>query len=77
LLFFTMSVFAFATKPVIDVSMVWQIPYWPYLTTQFSVAYDIYLEIIHCMQQCLQASLGWDAPNWRLLNACPVCFYKL
>jgi hypothetical protein len=49
----------------------------PYLTTQFSVAYDIYLEIIHHVQQHLQASLGQDMPDWRLLNACPACFYKL
>ncbi|KAG0702917.1 hypothetical protein DFH29DRAFT_982187 [Suillus ampliporus] len=53
------------------------IPYCLYLNTQFSVAYDIYLEILHCVQQRLQAPLGRDTPNWRLLNSCPACFYKL
>ncbi|KAG2344689.1 hypothetical protein BDR05DRAFT_881947, partial [Suillus weaverae] len=53
------------------------IPYQPYLATQFSVTYDIYLEIIHRVQQHLQASLGHDTPNWHLLNASPACFYKL
>ncbi|KAG1728427.1 hypothetical protein EDB19DRAFT_1897395 [Suillus lakei] len=53
------------------------IPYHPYLNMQFSVAYDIYLEILHCVQQHLQAPLGHDTPNWHLLNSCPACFYKL
>lgn len=29
------------------------------------------------MDQRLQRALSRDAPNWRLLNACPPCFYKL
>ncbi|KAG2140551.1 hypothetical protein DEU56DRAFT_870908 [Suillus clintonianus] len=53
------------------------IPYRLYLNMQFSVAYDIYLEIRHCVQQRLQAPLGRDTPNWCLLNSCPACFYKL
>ncbi|KAG1720869.1 hypothetical protein EDB19DRAFT_1646821 [Suillus lakei] len=53
------------------------IPCRPYLNTQFSVAYNIYLEILHRVQQRLQAPLGRDTPNWRLLNSCPACFYKL
>ncbi|KAG2364353.1 hypothetical protein BDR07DRAFT_1279903, partial [Suillus spraguei] len=48
-----------------------------YLNTQFSVAYDIYLEILHCVEQHLQASLRRDTSNWHLLNSCPACFYKL
>ncbi|KAG1827857.1 hypothetical protein DFJ58DRAFT_672464 [Suillus subalutaceus] len=53
------------------------IPYWPYLCIQFSAAYDIYLEIIHCVDKHLQAALKHNMPNWRLLNSCPACFYKL
>ncbi|KAG1900180.1 uncharacterized protein F5891DRAFT_1128625 [Suillus fuscotomentosus] len=53
------------------------IPYRPYLNTQFSAAYDIYLEIIHHVDQRLKAALKHDTPNWRLLNSCPACFYKL
>ncbi|KAG1867722.1 hypothetical protein F4604DRAFT_1927515 [Suillus subluteus] len=40
-------------------------------------AYDIYLEIIHCVDKHLQAALKHNTPNWRLLNSCPACFYKL
>ncbi|KAH7920572.1 hypothetical protein BV22DRAFT_1107609 [Leucogyrophana mollusca] len=43
----------------------------------FTDAYDIYLEIIYRVDQQLKVALKRDAPNWRLLNACPACFYKL
>ncbi|KAG2357316.1 hypothetical protein BDR07DRAFT_1298047, partial [Suillus spraguei] len=43
----------------------------------FLAAYDIYLEIIHHVNQHLQAVLKQDTPNWCLLNSCPACFYKL
>ncbi|KAG1763988.1 hypothetical protein EV702DRAFT_1051527 [Suillus placidus] len=39
-----------------------QIPYRPYLMTQLSAAFDL---------------SSADTPNWRLLNTCPACFYKL
>ncbi|KAG1739229.1 hypothetical protein EDD22DRAFT_982290 [Suillus occidentalis] len=52
-------------------------PYRPYLNTQFSAAYDIYLEIIYRVDQRLQVELKCDTPDWRLLNSCPACFYKL
>ncbi|KAG1792021.1 uncharacterized protein HD556DRAFT_1239880 [Suillus plorans] len=53
------------------------IPYRPYLCMQFSAAYDIYLEIAHIVDKRLRAALNHDTPNWRLLNSCPACFYKL
>ncbi|KAG2154140.1 uncharacterized protein EDB93DRAFT_1239530 [Suillus bovinus] len=52
-------------------------PYRPYLNAQFSAAYDIYLEILHRMKQCHCAALNHDTLNWRMLNSCPACFYKL
>ncbi|KAG1857138.1 hypothetical protein F4604DRAFT_1883079 [Suillus subluteus] len=52
-------------------------PYQPYLNIQFSAAYDVYLEILHCVKQCLHTALNHDTPNWRMLNSCPACFYKL
>lgn len=49
----------------------------PYLTTQFSVAFDVYLAIRARAHARVQAALGRDTPNWRLTNACPACMYKL
>ncbi|KAH7904735.1 hypothetical protein BJ138DRAFT_1106572 [Hygrophoropsis aurantiaca] len=54
-----------------------QMPYRPYLSSQFSAAYDIYLEIIYRVDGQIKAALHHDTPNWRLLNACPPCFYQL
>ncbi|KAG1854495.1 hypothetical protein F4604DRAFT_1883326 [Suillus subluteus] len=53
------------------------IPYRPYLTARLSSAFDIYLEILHRVDQRLHMALKRDTPNWRLLNSCPACFYKL
>jgi hypothetical protein len=52
-------------------------PYRPYLNSQFSDAYDIYLKILHCVDRCLNEALVRNMPNWRLLNTCPCCSYKL
>ncbi|KAG2335914.1 hypothetical protein BDR05DRAFT_897471, partial [Suillus weaverae] len=48
-----------------------------YLNAQFSVTYNIYLEILHHVKQHHHAALNHDSPNWRMLNSCPACFYKL
>ncbi|KAG2336950.1 hypothetical protein BDR05DRAFT_896004, partial [Suillus weaverae] len=53
------------------------VPYRPYLNSQFSAAYDIYLEILYRVKCRLDEALGRNTPNWRLQNACPCCFYKL
>ncbi|KAJ7028886.1 hypothetical protein C8F04DRAFT_1212051 [Mycena alexandri] len=49
----------------------------PYLATQFSVAFDIYLAIRARVHTRVQVALGRNTPNWRLRNACPACLYKL
>ncbi|KAG1874317.1 hypothetical protein F4604DRAFT_1582102 [Suillus subluteus] len=53
------------------------IPYQPYLNTQFSDAYDVYLEILHWVDSLIKAALKRDTQDWRLLNSCPCCCYKL
>ncbi|KAG2108919.1 uncharacterized protein F5147DRAFT_576382 [Suillus discolor] len=53
------------------------IPYQSYLNTQFSDAYDVYLEIIHRVDSLINEALDCNTPNWHLLNSCPCCFYKL
>jgi hypothetical protein len=49
----------------------------PWLGTQFSVAFDVYLAIRAQVDKRVQVVLGRDAPNWRLKNACAPCMYKL
>ncbi|KIJ59497.1 hypothetical protein HYDPIDRAFT_118418 [Hydnomerulius pinastri MD-312] len=53
------------------------VPYHPYLCTQFSCVFDVYLEIIHRVEQCICKALRHNTKDWRLLNACPPCFYRL
>jgi hypothetical protein len=53
------------------------VPYRPYLNSQFSDAYDTYLEILCHVDHHLNEALHRNTPNWRLLNACPCCTYKL
>ncbi|KAJ7781733.1 hypothetical protein DFH07DRAFT_728833 [Mycena maculata] len=50
---------------------------WPWLASQFSVAFDVYLAIRAVIDKRVQVALGRDTPNWRLKNACPACLYKL
>ena len=54
-----------------------QVPYWPYLTTQFSIVFDVYLEIMHCVDERCRKALKHNTEHWRLLNSCPACFYRL
>jgi len=54
-----------------------QVPYGAYLADQFTMAYDVYLEIQRRVNFQIQAALGYDTPRYRQLNVCPACFYKL
>ncbi|KAF8178986.1 hypothetical protein K438DRAFT_1604258 [Mycena galopus ATCC 62051] len=53
------------------------VPYRPYLCEQFSIAYDLYLEIRRQTDARVNAALGRDTPNWWLKRTCPACMYKL
>jgi hypothetical protein len=44
---------------------------------QFRTAFDVYLDILHLVNARVQASLGQNTHNWRALNICPPCMYKL
>ncbi|KIK81077.1 hypothetical protein PAXRUDRAFT_35987 [Paxillus rubicundulus Ve08.2h10] len=52
-------------------------PYHLYLCTQFSWAFDVYLEIIHHVEQHVHKALEHNMKDWQLLNACPPYFYQL
>ncbi|TFK46595.1 hypothetical protein OE88DRAFT_1638090, partial [Heliocybe sulcata] len=53
------------------------VPYHRYLADQYSMAYDVYLEILHRVDIRVKKAMQHDSPDWRLKNACPACFYKL
>ena len=57
--------------------MILQEPYHPYLCTQFSNAYDIYLSICRQVDKQINESLGYTTPAERLCRSCPPCFYSL
>ncbi|KAF7377629.1 hypothetical protein MSAN_00185700 [Mycena sanguinolenta] len=52
-------------------------PYIPYLTQQFTISFDLYLEVLDNIDKRVATALGRDAPDWRLKNCCPSCTYKL
>ncbi|KAF7372625.1 hypothetical protein MVEN_00125600 [Mycena venus] len=49
----------------------------PWLGAQFSVAFNVYLAVRARVDKRVEVALGWDAPDWRLKNACPACLYTL
>ncbi|KAF8173360.1 hypothetical protein K438DRAFT_1728477 [Mycena galopus ATCC 62051] len=52
------------------------VPFKPYLSQQFSIAYDVYLAIRRQTDERVMNALGRDS-KWRLKHACPACMYKL
>ncbi|KAG8912602.1 hypothetical protein FRC02_005921 [Tulasnella sp. 418] len=48
-----------------------------HLRVQFSNAYDAYLGILRVVDRRINAALGRDSPNWRLLNACAACHHRV
>ncbi|KAJ7851290.1 hypothetical protein B0H14DRAFT_3085820 [Mycena olivaceomarginata] len=52
------------------------VPFRPYLSQQFSIAYDVYLAIRRQTDERVMNALGRDS-KWRLKHACPACMYKL
>jgi hypothetical protein len=54
-----------------------QVPYKAYLTDQFRVASDVYLEIHRRVDIKLDMALDRNLPNPQNRNICPPCFYEL
>ncbi|KAJ6555622.1 hypothetical protein DFH09DRAFT_1248404 [Mycena vulgaris] len=52
------------------------VAYRPYLRQQFSIAYDLYLDLRRRTDERVVHALGRDT-SWRLNHACPACMYKL
>ncbi len=53
------------------------VTFWPYLLQQFSICYDLYINILNTVQGQVLKALGCNVPDWRALNTCPSCIYKL
>ena len=58
-------------------TFIYQVTYSPSFRNQLSIAFDIYLDILRRVGQIINQKLGRDTPDWRLLNACPPCGYKV
>ena len=54
-----------------------KVPFEYWLSRQFSISYDLYLDIRRRVDLLVQTALGRDTSDWRLRNACPACTYKL
>ncbi|KAG2058969.1 hypothetical protein BDR06DRAFT_980317 [Suillus hirtellus] len=48
-----------------------------YLSRQFSIAYDVYLQMLTNINSLVHAAIGRNDPDWRLKHACPACTYTL
>lgn len=48
-----------------------------YLSRQFSIAFDLYLDVRRAVAAMVAESLQRDSPDWRLKHACPACTYVL
>ncbi|KAJ7348547.1 hypothetical protein DFH08DRAFT_914340 [Mycena albidolilacea] len=49
----------------------------PYSAQQFTICFDLYLEILDNAEKRVKTALGCDAPDWCLKNGCLACTYKL
>ncbi|KAJ7160606.1 hypothetical protein C8R43DRAFT_881321, partial [Mycena crocata] len=52
------------------------VAYRPYLCQQFSISYDLYLDLRRRVDERVMKALGRDS-SWRMKHACPACTYKL
>lgn len=48
-----------------------------YHRNQFSIAFDVYLDILRRVKIQTDTALGCDTLHWRVLNACPPCNYEV
>ncbi|KAG2337329.1 hypothetical protein BDR05DRAFT_978549 [Suillus weaverae] len=53
------------------------VQFYAYLSRQFSIVLDIYLQILTSVNMLVYEALLLGDPHWRLKHACPACTYKL
>ncbi|KAJ3817729.1 hypothetical protein F5880DRAFT_1460171, partial [Lentinula raphanica] len=49
----------------------------PHLSTQLSAAFDVYVAILNAVRSRTREHLGRQGREWRMLNTCPPCQYRL
>ncbi|EIW79818.1 hypothetical protein CONPUDRAFT_74154 [Coniophora puteana RWD-64-598 SS2] len=52
-------------------------PFDAQLSRHFSIAFDIYTEILARVDILIHTALRRNSPNWRLTHVCPACMYTL
>ncbi|KAG2135775.1 hypothetical protein DEU56DRAFT_737641 [Suillus clintonianus] len=53
------------------------VQFYPYLSRQFSIALDVFLQILASVDALVLEAIGHSNPNWRPMHACPACTYTL
>ncbi|KAG1903493.1 uncharacterized protein F5891DRAFT_977616 [Suillus fuscotomentosus] len=53
------------------------VQFYLYLSQQFSIALDVYLQILTNVDTLLHKAIGRQDPNWCLKHCCPACIYTL
>ncbi|KAJ3562925.1 hypothetical protein NP233_g9276 [Leucocoprinus birnbaumii] len=51
--------------------------YRPHLAKQFTIAYDVFLQIQNEIHQRVLLATGCGTPHWQLKNVCSACTYRL
>ena len=67
------SIQAFA-KVICDL---YGLPYRRRYRDALSETFELYVQLDSLVQSHIKDFLGWNTPNWRVLNACPPCNYKV
>ncbi|KAI0782170.1 hypothetical protein C8Q75DRAFT_795935 [Abortiporus biennis] len=55
----------------------YKIPYKRSFRVLIADTYEVYLTVLREVDKRVQKVLGWDAPDWRVQNACRACCYEL
>ncbi|KAI5995861.1 hypothetical protein EDD15DRAFT_2365295 [Pisolithus albus] len=53
------------------------VPFHNHRSRQFSIALDVYLQVLAFVSNLVHRAVQRDQPDWRLKHSCPPCTYKL
>ncbi|KAG1720454.1 uncharacterized protein EDB91DRAFT_1240413 [Suillus paluster] len=53
------------------------VQFYPYLSRQFSIALDVFLQILAKVDMLMHEAIGRSDPNWWLMHVCLACTYML
>lgn len=54
-----------------------RVPFHNHRSRQFSIALDVYLQVLAFISNLVRHALQRDQPDWRLKHGCPACTYRL